>query len=411
MEVIGDSIKIQIDGYKAGKIQWQFSPDKQKWEDLTKANSEILSYRIAQTGFFHAKVENGSCPYLSDETFIYAQSPDSSYPKITDEGINLKIQWNFNISPLLISRYLIAIEGVDTNMEVAGKFNELILPRKMEYYNKTFSIKAFTSWGDELPQQSIKYENNYTKFFTCKNKYIAHRGLSSIYPENTAIAFEKAAEAGFEYVECDIWLTKDHQWVVIHDETIDRTSNGTGKVSDYTLEELKQFNFGFPKTFKDKYPQQILSLNDFTMLCHAKNIKPLIEVKKENISDTEAKNMLDVTNNILSYNQYAFHSFYSSVLLSIRKNDKKAILGLITGIYTASHIPILNQLYPSFYNLGYTKNLLEKPIIDTLNIEIYHMAQNGTFISVWTVDDPKYFSNLTNSNLFITTNTLLPIFK
>lgn len=75
----------------------------------------------------------------------------------------------------------------------------------------------------------------------------AHRGASGYVPENTLAAFQMAADMGADGVELDIQLTKDDQIVVIHDETINRTSDGTGNVRDYTLEELRQFNFNKTK--------------------------------------------------------------------------------------------------------------------------------------------------------------------
>ncbi len=73
---------------------------------------------------------------------------------------------------------------------------------------------------------------------------LGHRGYSAKYPENTLLAFKKAIEAGADGVELDVWLTKDGEVVVIHDETVDRTSNGSGRVKDMTLEELKGLDFG-----------------------------------------------------------------------------------------------------------------------------------------------------------------------
>ena len=65
-------------------------------------------------------------------------------------------------------------------------------------------------------------------------KNFAHRGFSGKYPENTMLAFQKAYEAGADGIELDVQLTKDGQVVVIHDEKVDRTTNGTGLVRDYT---------------------------------------------------------------------------------------------------------------------------------------------------------------------------------
>lgn len=81
----------------------------------------------------------------------------------------------------------------------------------------------------------------------------AHRGWRTKYPENTMEAFKAAVELGVDQVETDIRVTKDGELVLIHDETVDRTTNGTGKVCDYTLEEIKTLDAGSfldPK-FKD----------------------------------------------------------------------------------------------------------------------------------------------------------------
>lgn len=73
-------------------------------------------------------------------------------------------------------------------------------------------------------------------------KFFAHRGYSGKYPENTMLAFRKAVEAGVDGIELDVQLTKDGEIVIIHDETIDRTTDGKGRVCDYTLAELRAFD-------------------------------------------------------------------------------------------------------------------------------------------------------------------------
>lgn len=73
---------------------------------------------------------------------------------------------------------------------------------------------------------------------------LAHRGGSLLAPECTMEAFELAAELGVHGFEIDIRLTKDEEIVIFHDEYVDRTSNGSGRIADMTLEELKELNFG-----------------------------------------------------------------------------------------------------------------------------------------------------------------------
>lgn len=75
-------------------------------------------------------------------------------------------------------------------------------------------------------------------------KVIAHRGYSEKYPENTMLAFRKAVEAGCDEIELDVHTSKDGVVMVIHDEALERTTDGIGFVRDYTCEELKRLNAG-----------------------------------------------------------------------------------------------------------------------------------------------------------------------
>lgn len=77
-----------------------------------------------------------------------------------------------------------------------------------------------------------------------KPKIYAHRGASSGAPENTMAAFQLALDQGADGIELDVMLSKDRQLVVIHDDKVDRTTNGTGRVRDMTLAELKTLDAG-----------------------------------------------------------------------------------------------------------------------------------------------------------------------
>lgn len=90
---------------------------------------------------------------------------------------------------------------------------------------------------------------------------IAHRGASFAAPENTMAAFEAAKEIGADGFETDVQLTKDGKMVIHHNYTIDANSDGSGKVSDMTLEELKKFDFGFWKG-KEFAGERILTLKE-----------------------------------------------------------------------------------------------------------------------------------------------------
>ena len=78
---------------------------------------------------------------------------------------------------------------------------------------------------------------------------VAHRGASAYLPENTMPSFERAAEMGADAVELDVHLTADRQLAVIHDATVDRTTDGSGDVASLTMAELQQLDAGY--TFTD----------------------------------------------------------------------------------------------------------------------------------------------------------------
>jgi glycerophosphoryl diester phosphodiesterase len=81
---------------------------------------------------------------------------------------------------------------------------------------------------------------------------IAHRGGRRLWPENTLYAFEHAVDLGVDVLEMDIHSTKDGVLVVMHDNTVDRTTNGSGAVQDFTLAELEELDAGYNWTADDQ---------------------------------------------------------------------------------------------------------------------------------------------------------------
>jgi len=91
---------------------------------------------------------------------------------------------------------------------------------------------------------------------------IAHRGASGYAPENTRAAFGRAIEMGVGMVETDVQLTRDGELVLIHDDHVDRTSDGLGPVADFTLSELRALDMG--SWFAPAYAgERILTLEEF----------------------------------------------------------------------------------------------------------------------------------------------------
>jgi glycerophosphoryl diester phosphodiesterase len=83
---------------------------------------------------------------------------------------------------------------------------------------------------------------------------VAHRGASGYAPEHTLTSYKMGEQMHGDYIEVDLQMTKDGELIAMHDETLDRTTNGTGQVKDYTLEEIKKLDAG--SWFNEKYPEK-----------------------------------------------------------------------------------------------------------------------------------------------------------
>jgi len=86
------------------------------------------------------------------------------------------------------------------------------------------------------------------EFSMPKRGICAHRGANELHPENTIAAFKEAVRLGAQMVEFDVRMTKDNKLIVIHDESVDRTTNGTGLVKNLTWKEIKQLDAGVWKS-------------------------------------------------------------------------------------------------------------------------------------------------------------------
>ncbi|MDQ0116184.1 glycerophosphodiester phosphodiesterase [Paenibacillus harenae] len=106
---------------------------------------------------------------------------------------------------------------------------------------------------------------------------IAHRGASGYAPENTMAAFELAERLGADFIELDIRMSKDGELVIIHDKTVDRTTDKTGYVHDFTLRELQGMDAG--SFFDAKYANETIVTLEEVMYAFGGKIGILIEIK------------------------------------------------------------------------------------------------------------------------------------
>lgn len=109
----------------------------------------------------------------------------------------------------------------------------------------------------------------------------AHRGVSAVAPENSLPSFEAAVKYGYYTAECDIQLTKDNKWVLCHNAEVDARFCEFGKVSDFTLDEIKGFSYKSGSNFWKYEDLKIPTLDEYLDVFVGTNTRPQIEIKSE----------------------------------------------------------------------------------------------------------------------------------
>jgi len=204
-----------------------------------------------------------------------------------------------------------------------------------------------------------------------KTAVVAHRGASGFAPENTLAAFSKAINMGADYVELDVQFTLDEKVVVIHDPTLERTTNFVGNVSDFTLTELQKADAGswFSEDFSnEKVPtlEQVLDL-----------VSGRLQLNVEIKNREEYSTIVDKVIHILKKN--LFHDvFISSFSRDIIELVKEIDQSIQTG-YLFEH-KLLKHIYEGNWEFLCASHLL-------VNREFFNKAREyGKRLFVWTVN-------------------------
>lgn len=228
---------------------------------------------------------------------------------------------------------------------------------------------------------------------------INHRGYSKEAPENTIPAYILSKQKGYNYVECDVSFTADGVAVLLHDETIDRTSNGSGNISQLTYQQVLQYDFG--SWFAAKYAGiKIPTFSEFIKYCKGLGLHPYIELKsnggytKEQIG--QVVNEVELCG---MKGRVTYISFSATFLGYVKEHDPQARLGYIANITSstiAEAVALKTGENEVFMDVNYTY------ITDS---KISSCAANDLPVEVWTVNQASvikglhpYISGVTSDN-------------
>jgi len=194
---------------------------------------------------------------------------------------------------------------------------------------------------------------------------IGHRGARAYKPENTLSSFAYAVQLGANAVEFDVRRTRDGEVVVIHDETVDRVSDGTGLVRELTLEEIKRLRVDGEK---------IPTLREALEFLDGRVDRILVELKETGYED----HVLSVVEECRLIDRVILISFHEEALRNIQAVDSRVKTGLI---YVKHSSPIQAALsLEADYLVAFHK------FVHRRNVDQAH--ENKLKIIVWTINDP-----------------------
>ncbi len=157
----------------------------------------------------------------------------------------------------------------------------------------------------------------------------SHRGASGYAPENTLAAFKLAMDMGAPRIELDVRLSSDAELVVIHDESVDRTTNGKGAVNDLSLAQLKALDAG--AWFSDKFRGERIPTLDEALSLSSQGAKFCIEIKERRNEEAACRKVVDLLRKRRVICDTIVSSFSISALKTVRQLDKHIRLSMLLG--------------------------------------------------------------------------------
>lgn len=296
-------------------------------------------------------------------------------------------------------------DGIDAiNKEVEGttekqnKLGEQFKNLVINEGNSNAEVAASRGSHDWLPDRLDNFDSQLehnTKQMISKriesvfgsNRCILHRGACTVAPEQTIASFQIAKKLGVKVVEIDVWKTLDNDFVVFHDSTLDDKTNGTGRVEEKTLAELKILNFTKGANL-DKYPNlKILSFDECMKLLNELGLNALIDFKTYTLDSSVYSNLIQKIKDNGMLNRVAIATYWGSQIKVIRDLEKDICLGIEQVSSEAEWNFILNN------NIDFA--LLTKGTSLTVD-NIKRLNDNHRYcigFSVDTLDEIKTYTN------------------
>ena len=209
---------------------------------------------------------------------------------------------------------------------------------------------------------------------------IAHRGASGMAPENTLAAIDRAIKLGVDLVEIDLRVTGDGRLVVIHDSTVDRTTNGHGAVKDITLEEIRKLKAG--EWFDPPFSRERVPLLEEVLDLTRKNALLLVEIKAKAISGL----LVEAIKELKASEEVVVQSFHPDSIQQVRELEPRIPAALLVGRFPVGHTRWRGRtLVKNSLAVGANALAISYHAVTPSLVEEVHLR--GLALWTWTVDE------------------------
>lgn len=215
---------------------------------------------------------------------------------------------------------------------------------------------------------------------------IGHRGAAGHEPENTLRSFQKAIDLGMDMIELDVHVCKSREVVVIHDATINRTTNGKGTVSGKSLQELQELNAGK----REKIPTLVEVLN-----LVQRKVKINIELKGKHTAEPVAKIINASVRQKWQYDDFLVSSFNYQELQYFHVLQPDVPIGILVKLGVSQKKEIDQALIMALKLHAYSLNLPFQYVTPRLVEQVHQL---GFKVLVWTVNKTKAIEKVKNLN-------------
>ena len=191
-----------------------------------------------------------------------------------------------------------------------------------------------------------------------KPEFIAHRGYTRHYPENTLIGIEAALDAGARYIEIDVQLTADLVPVLFHDNDLYRVTGWSGDINDTQFTQLKNLTAGEPLRFGNRYQNvRIPSLAELVeLLRHRPDARTFVEIKTESIDRFGADKVTQIVLDAVSpLKDHCIPISYNDASLRYARKSAACKIGWILKTYNENSHGTAKDLRPDYLFCNYTK--------------------------------------------------------